>query len=299
MSPEAKAILDVFGARGLRAGASVDQSEFWRAGLIQDDASRRGLAELLQGHYLHETLATFILTEKGASQVYGSDHNEESSGADRVKENVIRLIEDPRTRRLVEFFFDDGGPFAGATFHTLEPNNLSSFDQSDLLAVSLLDVLLPAKTVRQMLYDSTLRDAVSGMLEGIDGDKNLWDPGAPLEPAEGLWDFLQDNFDGIGEVTAGKLLARKRPLLVPIVDTVVVHVLQGEPGKYWESIRMALSDEGLRRHVDDLGSGLKRAVPTLRLLDAAIWMTGSDSDNARQRRRELGFDLGPKWRRFR
>lgn len=41
----------------------------------------------------------------------------------------------------------------------------------------------------------------------------------------------------IKAVKAGKLLARKRPLLIPVVDKWVVAALAAPSGQYWHSIR--------------------------------------------------------------
>lgn len=91
---------------------------------------------------------------------------------------------------------------------------------------------------------------------------------------------------------AGKLLARKRPHLIPIVDRVVKRTLRAGSDDYWLSIRSALSDESRRNEIEGLRPpGLTPKVTTLRLLDAAIWMTGSRSTAVKKVWRDLELNL--------
>jgi Family of unknown function (DUF6308) len=71
-----------------------------------------------------------------------------------------------------------------------------------------------------------------------------------------------------------KLLARKRPRLLPIYDDVVKKQV-GNPANIWESLRVALqADEGdlatrLRKIGDDAGGS---HLPVLRVFDVVTWM---------------------------
>jgi hypothetical protein len=94
-------------------------------------------------------------------------------------------------------------------------------------------------------------------------------------PVDRLWALLRD-IDDIGPTTAGKLLSRKRPALVPVFDQVV-NGLIGRPERYWLWWHQQMSDparvaaaERLRHEV-----GGVEDVSLLRILDVAIWMIGA------------------------
>ena len=74
---------------------------------------------------------------------------------------------------------------------------------------------------------------------------------------------------------AGKLLAAKRPHLVPIYDQRVSQALGPYPRhQYWACWRHALQDEAKREAVRSVGvdAGLPATVSLLRILDIIIWM---------------------------
>jgi hypothetical protein len=74
------------------------------------------------------------------------------------------------------------------------------------------------------------------------------------------------------------------------VDSVVVKQVQAPPGKYWVTYRACLGDDALRARIDSLRPPTaSREVTTLRLLDVATWMRGSDSENAKAARRRCGL----------
>lgn len=126
------------------------------------------------------------------------------------------------------------------------------------------------------------------LLCAVDPDTDLWSPdrAQSLDAATELWKWLSHYHD-VGPVIAGKLMARKRPRLVPIVDKVVTDTLQAPRGTYWDTIAEVLCDKGRRDQVDALRpDGLTDAVTTLRLFDVAIWMLGSLSKPAERVRND-------------
>jgi hypothetical protein len=62
--------------------------------------------------------------------------------------------------------------------------------------------------------------------------------------AHRVWDLLAEQ-TGIGWVTAGKLMARKRPRLLPVYDRVVRCVLGG-PTQAWLTLHETLQDPSFR-----------------------------------------------------
>ena len=68
---------------------------------------------------------------------------------------------------------------------------------------------------------------------------------------------------------AGKLLARKRPRLVPVTDKIIVARV-GPAGQTWRAPRHCLQDESLRRAIEALWARHARTASVLRLLDVAL-----------------------------
>ena len=69
---------------------------------------------------------------------------------------------------------------------------------------------------------------------------------------------------------AGKLLARKRPRLVPVTDKIIVARVQA--GQTWRAPRHCLQDESLRRAIEALWARHARTAWVLRLRDVVLWM---------------------------
>jgi len=147
---------------------------------------------------------------------------------------------------------------------------------------------MPAQLVRA-IAGSEGRE-FSDLLRAIPSDVDLWDAtNADLKAAEALWQRLR-TFSGIDWVKAGKILARKRPRLVPVLDSVVMAALPLTPDDAWNGLRKALRDEALRKLIEDARpDGLDPAITTLRVLDVALWMRGSGSRSARKVRKAVGL----------
>lgn len=194
---------------------------------------------------------------------------------------------------LVADYFDDEGPFAAATFDTIGCNDPFKISTDDLLAVTLLDVSVPARAVRQILDRDAL--AISTSLAAIPEGRDLWHAlDADLAAANALWQRL-DGYPGVGSVIAGKLLARKRPRLIPIVDDVVIRNMPAPEGEYWNTLRTCL-DSNRVAQIEQLRRKLPRTISTLRLLDVAVWMRFSDGRNARRAQAKAGLAVLPRTR---
>jgi hypothetical protein len=72
----------------------------------------------------------------------------------------------------------------------------------------------------------------------------------------------------VDSTIAGKILARKRPELIPIVDSVVAGRLACMAGAYWTTFRRVLQIPALRVSI----AALKPDQPVLRILDTVMWM---------------------------
>jgi hypothetical protein len=209
----------------------------------------------------------------------------EAVAVDSLRRQIRSEVAAP-AEELAAAFFDLEGPFAATTFDELPNNRRDGFTSEDLLAVSLLDVRFEPRAVRALIKSGSERWTP---LRDIPNDRDLWDAtDDDLRNANALWDQVIA-LPGVGPTKTSKLLARKRPRLIPIVDRIIRNALPlGEDA--WESLRAALQDERLRAEIEEIRpAGLPDTVSTLRLLDVVVWMRHSESRNARLARRQAGL----------
>ena len=204
---------------------------------------------------------------------------------------ILRIATHSGIGAVVGDYFDPAYGFAGHTFDDLgggqPPDEVTV---ADLMAVTLLDISWSPRAVRLLLGEH--RQRMSDLLRGIGDDIDLWDADdEKVAAADKAWDFLVDDLPYVGPVTAGKLLARKRPRLVPIYDQVIGRWLPYLCNVgFWETLRATLADSGLRDEIKAVRPHAEtEGVALLRLLDVAVWMTGSRSENVRASHRRHGF----------
>ncbi|HEY0467029.1 MAG TPA: DUF6308 family protein, partial [Polyangiaceae bacterium] len=138
------------------------------------------------------------------------------------------------------------------------------------------------ETITNLLHEipvtSSIQSCEVGLLDGADS------------PVVQLWEVLQKNSsqwpasDGkneIAEVIAGKLVAAKRPALVPIYDQHVAAALgYSTGGTFWLRWHCEFADGSLAKRVDEVrteaAAGHSRSseiasLTDLRFLDIVIW----------------------------
>lgn len=207
-----------------------------------------------------------------------------------VAAGIDLLLGEPQLEKLLASYFAHDGPFAGHTFDSIGENPSDEFTASDLLAVTLLDVVFPAPAVREVLENPS---QWRPLLAAVPSTLRLWEMTDPVyRDADSLWRKLT-KLPGVGPTKAGKLLARKRPTLIPIYDEVIATFLAPAPGRFWWQLRDALREPARRKRVEELARGLDRGVTTLRALDVAIWMRCGNSMNARAARIDVGLPAEP------
>ena len=194
---------------------------------------------------------------------------------------IDAILDDDRTSHLVDIYFE-GGKFAGVDFDTLAPSDPDRFEPADLLAVNLLDVRMGPRGIRDLLSGR-----FDPLVAVVDQDVDLWDEraaeGTDLRRHMNELYFAIRGVDGVGPTTASKLLARKRPRLLPIRDSVIDEQLDVGTS-FWSPLADALRVVTRRHRIERLAPGVE--VSTLRRLDVAVWMTGSRSRNAKSARLE-------------
>lgn len=199
-----------------------------------------------------------------------------------LRERVHRFVAKPADQ-LVAQFFDTAGPFAATTFDALPDNDRNLLTTTDLLAVTLLDVALPPPSVRRLLESEA--DKFNNLLTAVPDEVDLWDASdEDLANAEILYWALR-RLPKVGRTRASKLMARKRPRLIPVVDSVIIEALAlGDD--CWTELRVCLNDPAICKSIEDIRpeSAPTEVISTLRLLDAAVWMRCSQSRKARKAR---------------
>jgi hypothetical protein len=179
--------------------------------------------------------------------------------------------------------------FAGMTFSDLGRNPPDEIIADDLLAVSLLDIIWRPQAVRSLLGSS--QRELSGLLAAIPRATDLWDASSEtIRPIDALWDALTA-IDGVGAASATKLLARKRPRLCPISDSVVNKAVD-VPHRTWDVLRCLMQDPAARADVEALRPAAAAGASLLRILDVALWVSYSRSGAAQWMREKARMATG-------
>src|SRR5699024_7326640 len=161
------------------------------------------------------------------------------------------------------------------------PNRITG---SDLYALSTLQISVPRAAgigilnmersrITKLL--SQIPDAKLEELSAKDFEKHL----GPESPARQLWDVLRRNNPGdikwgVGPTTASKIMARKRPNLIPIQDSVVDGAIGRKNKDAWKLWWQTLGENkelirrasAFRNYLTDLGAA-NPELSTLRVFD--------------------------------
>lgn len=206
--------------------------------------------------------------------------------AHALEGDIRRYIEDPEATDLVRRYFapseqtDSGLAYSGARFDTFggggdAADTCDRFTSDDLVALSFLAVSVPGHAASAVLERK--RHMLNGLLAEIPADVDLWAADESViaddSPAAKLFHEL-DSLDGVGWVTAHKLLARKRPRLLPVYDSVVEAALQPNQRAYWRPLRTDLQQDGVVKQLGKIRSAanVDESISLLRILDIVIWM---------------------------
>lgn len=169
------------------------------------------------------------------------------------------------------------------------PREVNRVTPDDLIAVSFLSVDVPGEAAFGIL--ETQAELISDLLAQIPADLDMADVRTDefdklfgeASPALQLWHVLRGRDTGrwgMGATRTSKLMARKRPLLVPVYDSVVGHLMSLDLGSagQWERWHTALTDgTGLPQRLREIRrvSRISDPISDLRVMDIVLWMYGS------------------------
>lgn len=248
-----------------------------------------------------ELLSLYFYRDRIAQLV----HSRRKAEGEIVPLNAFARIGREQAVACVQEYFstDEHGNavFTGSKFESYgdisaETDNITA---EDLLAVSMLSINIPASAA--LGITGPLRSRITALLGALPvqarfeelNDKQFESLLGPDSPAQHLWDLLRQTHGerwGVGQTTASKLMARKRPHLIPIFDSVIAEVT-GMKGSLdqWSRWRSALAPDGgaLSSMAIELDQVRKDAgqeeLSILRTLDIVLWMSGrsrTEKDNS-------------------
>ncbi|WP_100422553.1 DUF6308 family protein [Sediminihabitans luteus] len=210
---------------------------------------------------------------------------------DAAKESTLRAL----ASAPLERYYDVRGGYAGATFASIAPNDPYDVTGADLHALSMLSVTVGPAATRRVLDHGEHRLRLLDALAAVD-------PGARLEDAsaavlESAWRLHEVAKEALADpttkgqsdpwVTAAKLVARKRPRLLPVRDTKVRALLGlglARDGRLeLQALRYLVTDpdvtaamtQAVQRARGQAASEERECVfdvEPLRVLDAALWL---------------------------
>jgi len=174
------------------------------------------------------------------------------------------------------------GPFTGAVFDAWDSTGRRSqgavlLTADDLVAITFLSARVDPRAAYLLLHEH--RPVFSELLRKTGPDRDLVDETETLSEEWPGWTLDKELMllPEVRPTVASKLVARKRPRLIPTYNSVASNVL-GTNQDHWESIRVALGqdDRTLRNRL--LGLEEKAHLPVkvsaLRVLDVISWMEG-------------------------
>lgn len=172
--------------------------------------------------------------------------------------------------------------YSGSQFEAMAALNTDpySIGPADFIAAAMLSVDIPAQAAIRLL----VRDAaeITGLLEQIPVDRDIVDidPDELMtgSPASKLWSVLRRGTDGMGRTRTSKLIAAKRPRLIPIWDSFVERATGLDTADYWRRFQWVLTTDDHAvwtwlTDVRELAPNVPNDVSNLRILDVLLWMT--------------------------
>lgn len=191
--------------------------------------------------------------------------------------------EDDALAHLTAYF--DGVSYSGSFFERLggggdRADVADRITSDDLLSLAMLAVPAQGAAARRLLVGETA-DGIAMLLEKLPRTLDVTTPlghevlAADAGPLVELWRVIR-RVPTFGPVRTSKLLARKRPHLVPIYDRIVRNQFGATTGLHqWTDLAQMMQEEELVQLLSRLRerAGLPD-ISLLRVLDVVVWMEG-------------------------
>ena len=194
--------------------------------------------------------------------------------------------------RVFSYFDDSNQPHAVAALRSYYGSHHhytgSAFDElitvsspyeyttNAIVAVSMLSVTVPPRAALGLL-----EGVASELLETIPSQASVWANPELLDRDGAAWNLwsLVDGYDNVGRTKASKILAAKRPGLIPVYDQHVAAAL-GLGENYWAFWQEAARNTVSAGKGDPLASveeartlaEVPAHVSLLRIIDVVVWM---------------------------
>lgn len=212
-----------------------------------------------------------------------------------LKEENVEAAAELFRRYYLEPSTTTGLPSTGSYFDEWAnrgdgPDVRDRITDSDAVAVSMLSVKVPAQAIIG-LQEQPLAGHIEKLLAKIPTDVKMSDltvaeAEATLgegSPAWLLWNELRRTYKtrwDVGATIASKILARKRPHLIPIWDKVIGIVVGKETAEdqwlNWHNLFMEDPDLAGRLARIHQISMVQTPISELRIIDAILWRYGKD-----------------------
>lgn len=184
----------------------------------------------------------------------------------------------PECQEALDRYFrgSSGDSFTGRWFeHFSRLSHPIKLDANDVAACGALSVPLAGKVIDALFNRKSEIDDL--LAASPNRTATLWevDPDSDSYSALNKLYFVVRDVPGIGSVTASKLLASKRPHLVPIRDAVVASVL-GAGEDWWAPWRSALTPTLVKLVQGLTSESIPDDVSVLRKLDVILWSFGKE-----------------------
>lgn len=172
--------------------------------------------------------------------------------------------------------------YSGSRFEAIAALNTDPYSMgtADFMATAMLSVSVPGPAAIRLLD----RDAaeITHFLKQIPLEQDIInvDPAdlSAGSAASKLWKVLRRGRDGIGPTTTSKLIAAKRPRLIPIWDSFVQKATGLDTKDYWRQFQEVLKADDCAvwrwlTAVRNNAPNVPTSVSNLRILDVLLWMT--------------------------
>lgn len=174
--------------------------------------------------------------------------------------------------------------YSGARFDVLDGGGDRAgvhdrFTYADQVAMGLVSAPLKRHSILTLLgeHEPEVSLEINRLLRILPTDLDLVHADdAILDTADEVWKLLVA-IDGIAWVTASKLMARKRPRLIPLIDKVVRDTLRHpRDGKFWRRLRAYLRTDDLHARLLRIrdSSDAPAETSAIRIFDIIVWMVG-------------------------